>query len=107
MLAPVRRAGRFRRYDATVFQRLGVIRLAQQAGFTMAEIGVLLNGFAPETPPAVRWHALARRKLVEVEEQLRRGEEMRRLLAASLRCGCLALDECAVVLGAPDRKSVV
>jgi MerR family transcriptional regulator, redox-sensitive transcriptional activator SoxR len=98
LLDAPQRAGKHRRYDAGVFQRLAVIQLAQRAGFTMAEIGVLINGFAPETPAAARWQALAERKLVEVEAQIRRGEEMRRLLQASLRCGCLALDECAALL---------
>ena len=98
LLDAPQRVGKHRRYDAVVFQRLAVIRLAQRAGFTMAEIAVLINGFAPDTPAATRWQALAERKLAEVEAQIRRGEEMRRLLQASLRCGCLALDECAAIL---------
>ena len=98
LLDPPQRAGKHRRYDAGVFQRLAVIQLAQRAGFTMAEIGVLINGFAPNTPAADRWRALAQRKLGEVEAQIRRGEEMRRLLQASLRCGCLDLEECAAIL---------
>jgi MerR family redox-sensitive transcriptional activator SoxR len=98
LLETPQRAGKHRRYDASVFRRLAVIQLAQRAGFTMAEIGVLINGFAPDTPAADRWQALAERKLAEVEAQLRRGEEMRRLLRASLRCGCLALDECPTLL---------
>jgi MerR family redox-sensitive transcriptional activator SoxR len=98
------RAGRFRRYDATVFARLGVIRLAQQAGFTMAEIAELLHGFAPDTPPAARWRAFAERKLTEVDAQIRRAEEMRRLLEESLRCGCVTLEECVAPLqeGRPE-----
>jgi MerR family redox-sensitive transcriptional activator SoxR len=98
LLDTPQRHGKHRRYDANVFQRLTVIRLAQRAGFTMAEIGVLLNGFAVGTPAAIRWRNLAEQKLAEVEEQLRRGEEMRRLLLESLRCGCLALDQCAAIL---------
>jgi MerR family redox-sensitive transcriptional activator SoxR len=98
------RAGRFRRYDTGVFARLGVIRLAQQAGFTMAEIAALLHGFAPDTPPAARWRAFAERKLVEVDAQIRRAETMRRLLEESLRCGCLTLEDCVAPLtaGQPD-----
>jgi MerR family redox-sensitive transcriptional activator SoxR len=102
LLEAPQRAGKHRRYDASVFQRLAVIRLAQRAGFTMVEIGVLLNGFEPETTAAARWQALAERKLAEVEAQICRGEEMRRLLQASLRCGCLALDECAALLQAEE-----
>ena len=96
LLDTPQRAGKHRRYDPAVFRRLAVIQLAQQAGFTMAEIAELLHGFAPETAAGDRWRALAERKLVEVEEQIRRGQEMRRLLEESLRCGCLDLDECAM-----------
>lgn len=103
LIDPPHRQGKQRRYEASVFQRLAVIQLAQRAGFMMAEIGVLLNGFAPGTPAAIRWRNLAEQKLAEVEEQLRRGEEMRRLLLESLRCGCLALDQCAAIL-LPDQQ---
>ena len=70
----------------------------------MAEIGELLHGFAPDTPPAVRWRAFAERKLAAVDAQIRRAEEMRRLLEEGLRCGCLTLEECVLPLrdGRPE-----
>ena len=98
LLDAPRRVGKHRRYEPGVLRRLAVIGLAQQAGFTMAEIAVLLHGFASDTPPAVRWQALAQRKLAEVEAQICRAQEMRRLLVESLRCGCLVLDDCAAVI---------
>ncbi|MFL5703226.1 MAG: MerR family transcriptional regulator, partial [Ktedonobacteraceae bacterium] len=63
---PQRVNGR-RRYDARVFERLAVIQMAQQAGFTVAEIRTLFNGFAADTPASARWQELARQKLVEVD----------------------------------------
>lgn len=92
--APARVSGR-RRYDATVFERLAVIRLAQAAGFTIAETRTFLNGFAPDTPPPDRWRALAAAKLPAVDAQLVRLLGMRQVLEAGLRCECLALAECA------------
>src|SRR5438093_7185495 len=64
--APVRVSG-WRRYDATVLERLAVIELAKQAGFTLAEIRTLLRGFSPRTSPSKRWQVLARQKLPDVE----------------------------------------
>ena len=55
---PIRVSGR-RRYDERTVQLLRVVQLAQQAGFTVAEIQTLLHGYAPETPPAARWRPLA------------------------------------------------
>src|SRR3712207_8962786 len=51
--SPKRTNGR-RRYDGEVlrevFDRLTVVRVAQQAGFTISEIRTLLDGFSEDTP---------------------------------------------------------
>jgi MerR family transcriptional regulator, redox-sensitive transcriptional activator SoxR len=72
-----------RRYDGEVLrevlERLAVVRVAQQAGFTIkagftiTEIGVLLDGFSEDTPPSERWRVLAREKLPEIEALVNRG----------------------------------
>lgn len=95
LLPAPRRVSGQRRYDAAVLERLAVIRVAQEAGFTIAETRTLLHGFAPDTPPPARWHALATRKLPEVEALIARAEGMKRVLEAGLRCECLTLEDCA------------
>jgi MerR family redox-sensitive transcriptional activator SoxR len=95
--APPRAHGR-RRYDPVVLDQLAVIGVAQQAGFTIAEIRTLLHGFDPDTPAAERWRALAERKLPQVEALVARAQEMKRIIEASLRCECLTLEECALRL---------
>ncbi len=93
--APQRINGR-RRYDSGVLERLAVIQLGQQAGFTVAEIRTLFNGFTPETPASARWEALAQQKLAKVDALIRRAQAMKRVLEEQmLRCRCLTLDECA------------
>ncbi len=93
--APQRINGR-RRYDSRVFDRLAVIQMAQQAGFTVAELRTLFNGFTTETTASARWEVLARQKLVEVDALMRRVQAMRGILEEILlRCRCLTLDECA------------
>lgn len=100
LLPPARVAGR-RRYDPGILHRLAVIGVARQAGFTIAEIGTLLHGFDADTPAAARWHTLAARKLSEIEALIARAHEMKRLIEASLGCGCLTLEECALRVPAP------
>jgi MerR family redox-sensitive transcriptional activator SoxR len=95
--APKRISGR-RRYDQRIVQILKVVRLAQSAGFTVAEIQILLHGFAPDTPPAARWQPLARQKLHELDALIARVQQMKRVLETGLNCGCLRLEDCAVVL---------
>lgn len=97
MPAPKRVNGR-RRYDGSTVQMLRVVQLAQQAGFTVAEIQTLLHGFAPDTPPAARWQPLARQKLRELDQVIAHAQQMKRVLETGLNCGCLRLEDCAIVL---------
>ena len=93
--APRRISGQ-RRYDASVLQRLAVIQLAQEAGFTVAEIGRLFYDFEADTPASERWQALATQKLAEVDALIARAQGMKHLLEESLlKCRCLRLEECA------------
>lgn len=96
--APKRVNGR-RRYDPSVVQRLALLQLAQQAGFTIAEIRTLFHGFAPDTPPAARWRALARQKAVELDALIARAQHMKHVLETGLQCGCLRLEDCSIVPG--------
>lgn len=96
--SPVRVGGQ-RRYDPGVVLRIGLIQFAQQAGFTIAEIRTLFEGFSEETPASVRWQALASEKLAEADALIVRGERMKVLLGQALGCGCLRLEDCAEALG--------
>jgi MerR family transcriptional regulator, redox-sensitive transcriptional activator SoxR len=99
MPAPKRVNGR-RRYNERTIQLLRVVQLAQHAGFTVAEIQTLLHGFAPETPPAARWQPLARQKLLELDALIARAQQMKRVLETGLNCGCLQIEDCAILLEA-------
>ncbi len=95
--APKRVSGQ-RRYTEGTVQLLKVVKLAQEAGFTVAEIQTLLHGFAPDTPPAARWQPLARQKLQELDALIARTQMMKKILETGLNCGCLRLEDCAIVL---------
>jgi len=85
-----------RRYDEDIMQQVAVIKLAQQAGFTIAEIAMLLHSFPADTPLSARWHLLAQQKLDEIEARLIRLQAMKRLLEAGLECRCMQLSECGL-----------
>jgi MerR family redox-sensitive transcriptional activator SoxR len=91
------RAGGKRRYDAGVLQRLRVIEVAKQAGFSLREIRRLLYGFDRGATPSERWRALAEDKLRDVDALLARAEGMRALLLRGLQCGCLTLEDCELL----------
>ena len=104
--APVRVSG-WRCYDGSARTRLAVIELAKLAGFTLAETRILLRGFSPRTPPSARWHKLARQKLPDVENLIARAHAIKRLLEEGLNCGCVLLEDCALLVSGstPARAS--
>ena len=86
-----------RRYGPDTLQWLAGIRVAQQAGFTVAEIKRLFYGFSRSAKPSERWRELAEQKLPEIEELIRRANTMKRLLIEGIGCGCTSLRECALL----------
>ncbi len=98
VLPPAVRVSGQRRYDVAVMARLAVVRLAQELGFSIAEIRALVAGFDDAGVPSQRWQELATRKLDEIDALIVQAEQMKRLLQESLDCGCLTLDACELVL---------
>lgn len=97
LAAPKRVNGR-RVYDESVLQQLSLVQLAQKAGFTVQEIGELFHGFAADATPAERWQSMAHKKLAEIEQMMVQAQQMKALLEMGLRCGCLRLEDCVVVM---------
>lgn len=111
LLDPPARSGGKRRYEAHVLQRLAVIQLAQRAGFTVGEIGQLLGG-ASDLSRSTPWQEVASRKLVDIRALIKRSREMERWLEDALRCDCLKLEDCQLVMecaqtAEPTTRSVV
>lgn len=99
--APERAGGR-RRYDPDVLSRLAVIDAGRRAGFTLDEIGVLMSGIDRGEAPSAHWRALAEAKLPELEARMRELEAMREVLLEGVRCECVTLERCELLLAAPE-----
>ena len=91
--APPRNNGR-RSYDLKVFDRLALISFARRAGFSIAEVKLLMSGFTPDTTASARWRDLAKRKERELDAIIALAQERRRAVRAVQRCECRTLDEC-------------
>ncbi|MCY9657171.1 MerR family transcriptional regulator [Paenibacillus chondroitinus] len=91
--APERQNGQ-RRYDEQLLDRINFIKIAQQTGFSIQEIGVLLEGFEPGDSLSERWEQMARQKRIELEERKRQLNSMIQILDSSLSCKCLTWSEC-------------
>lgn len=92
LVEPAERVSGRRRYEPRVLRRLDVIDLAKRAGFSLAEVRELLDGFEAGVPASQRWRALAERKLPEVQGLIDQARAMKRLLGTGLTCACLRLD---------------
>jgi MerR family redox-sensitive transcriptional activator SoxR len=99
LLPVARRSSGQRRYDNDILQRLAVIHTAQQAGFTLTEIAILVNDILPSASPSPEWRALLQRKLLELNTLQAHVEQMRSLLEDVMRCDDPELADCIFQTG--------
>jgi MerR family redox-sensitive transcriptional activator SoxR len=88
------RVGGKRRYEGEDLQQIEMVALAKRAGFSLAEIRIILSGLSSKAPPSEIWRRLASEKLPEVEQTLTEAQVMKGILEAGLRCECLRLEDC-------------
>lgn len=93
LITPVARSGGRRQYDPSVLRRLAVIALLQEAGFTIAEVGQLLDARTGDDT----WRSMAEQKLGELDAHLARITTAREVLIAAVECDCSGLDTCELV----------
>jgi len=82
-----------RRYTPEIFLRLVLIKIAQEAGFTVAEMSLVLNNQHGEARLPGGWRGLAQQKLVEVETRMEQLETRRSILEEALRQDHLSTEE--------------
>ena len=95
-LLPVatRRSGQ-RIFDLEAFQRLTIIKLAKDAGLTVAEMKSLMSGISMKRSASRRWKMVASAKIREIERQIEKANKMKRILEAVARCDCPTFEDCA------------
>jgi MerR family redox-sensitive transcriptional activator SoxR len=91
--APERKNGQ-RRYDEGLLDRINFIKIAQQTGFSIQEISVLLEGFEAGDSLSERWEQMAKQKRAELEERKKQLNSMIQILDSGLSCRCLTWSEC-------------
>jgi MerR family redox-sensitive transcriptional activator SoxR len=77
------RLGQRRQYPAVCVERVALIRLYQNAGFTLAEIGRLL---AASSRGRSAWNQLAERKVAELDALIADARRAKRLTKHGLEC---------------------
>jgi DNA-binding transcriptional MerR regulator len=83
LLTPAERAGGKRHYSPSSAERVALIRLYQDAGFTLAEIGRLL---AAGSADRRGFGHLAERKIAELDARIADAQRARKLINHALEC---------------------
>ena len=86
-----------REYGEESFRRVGLLLLAQECGFTLAETRRLFSPGLDGRPPSARWEMLAEVKLAEIERVERLLQRMRSALESVRSCHCVDLDTCGAL----------
>jgi MerR family redox-sensitive transcriptional activator SoxR len=83
LLSPAERAGGRRHYTPSSAERVALIRLYQDAGFTLAEIGRML---AARSQGRRGWGDLAERKIAELDARIADAQQAKQLIQHALEC---------------------
>ncbi|HLY17129.1 MAG TPA: redox-sensitive transcriptional activator SoxR [Bryobacteraceae bacterium] len=90
-----RNAGNQRRYAREVLRRVAVIRVAQRAGISLADIRDALKALPNErTPTSDDWKKLSARWRADLDDRIQRLMRLRNQLDGCIGCGCLSLGVC-------------
>jgi MerR family transcriptional regulator, redox-sensitive transcriptional activator SoxR len=96
LLPGAHREGGRRVWPATTIRRVALIKMAQRAGFTLAEITQLVA--SDNSPSAARqWREMAARKLPELDRHIAQTQTLRQAVADCLECGCMNFDRCLLL----------
>lgn len=90
-----RTGGNQRRYDRDVLRRLAIIRMGQELGVPLAEIGEQLEAL-PDGRPAGKadWARMSGRWRDRLDRRITLMTRLRDELTGCIGCGCLSLKTC-------------
>lgn len=99
LVAPVQRVSGRRRFDESALARLRAVAAAQEAGFQLSEIALLLERSGGER------RALVEEKLHDVRSRIRRLQRVAEALEHAAECNCSSLDDCPMIVSRrPSRR---
>lgn len=95
LIHAARTSGGQRRYARDTLRRVSFMRIAQQVGLSLDEIGAALASL-PEhrTPTRADWERLSRSWRPRLDERIALLERLRDDLSGCIGCGCLSLSVC-------------
>lgn len=97
LVRATRGSGNQRRFMRSDIRRLSFVLIAQQLGFSLAEIeGELSTLRHDQAPTATDWRAIGERMRGVLAAKIAMLQRTQELLDGCIGCGCLSLDRCAL-----------
>jgi MerR family redox-sensitive transcriptional activator SoxR len=106
LIAAQRTSGNQRRYARPTLRRVAFIRVAQEVGLTLDDVGMALSALPRDRTPVKRdWERLSRAWRQRLDARIAELERVREDLTGCIGCGCLSLRRCAL-LNRSDRAAL-
>jgi len=97
LIASERTTGNQRRYRRDALRRVALVRIAQRVGIPLSEIAAALNELPDRRTPTRRdWERLSSRWRNDLDDRIRRLEQLRDRFTGCIGCGCLSIDMCGL-----------
>lgn len=95
LITPIRTATGQRRYRRSDLRRLSFIRISQQLGFSLSEIGEQLEKLpSNKAPTRADWKRISSSFGCKLDERIALMQRLREKLEGCIGCGCLSLGNC-------------
>jgi MerR family transcriptional regulator, redox-sensitive transcriptional activator SoxR len=95
LIAGWRSGGNQRRYERSALRRIAIIKVAQQLGIPLAEVGRRLAGLpADRTPGKEDWSRMAAGWKADLDRRIAQLTRLRDNLDGCIGCGCLSVEAC-------------
>lgn len=95
LIKSIRNAGNQRRFPRAVLRRVAIIKVAQRAGISLAEIRTALSVVPDDRAVPIRfWRQFSSRWKSELDDRIKRLVALRDQLGDCIGCGCLSLKTC-------------
>ncbi|TDE12687.1 redox-sensitive transcriptional activator SoxR [Jiangella asiatica] len=92
-----RTSGNQRRYRRATLRRVALIRIAQRVGIPLAEIAAALASLPDgRTPNQEDWEQLSLKWRTDLDERIKRLQQLRDDFTDCIGCGCLSLSCCSL-----------
>lgn len=98
LISSRRTSGNQRRYPRATLRVVALIRVAQQAGIPLAEVGNVLSSLPDRRVPTRRdWARLSREWQADLDRRIDELTALRDRFSDCIGCGCLSIDLCHLV----------